>query len=154
MSREELFIGLRWLCQQLYAPENFARRVLQMVDSLRPAPGAAELCGAAPLRPIESEALLLIEQLLRRGPEERKMCAAVFRAMQAKPLTGKLVMAALYRYAQIRCMYETAGFLPATPESFPKPLNSGFLPARDDSRGAGAFARAGPPAPTIQSSMP
>jgi hypothetical protein len=122
MSREELFIGLRWLCERLYAPENFGRRVLQMVDALRPAPGVADVNGAAPLRPIESEALVLIEQVLRRGPEERKMCAAVFRAMQTKPFTGKLVMAALYRYAQIRCMYETAGFLPAMLEPNSEPL--------------------------------
>jgi radical SAM superfamily enzyme YgiQ (UPF0313 family) len=109
MSREELLEGLRWLCLEIYRPANFGRRVLQMIEALRPAPNAE--CGTpAPPRAIEREALIVMQRLMDEGDEERRMMLSVLRAMQAKPGSEKLVLAALYRYTQVRCLYASAGF--------------------------------------------
>ena len=113
MSREELFHGLRWLCSRLYAPANFGRRVIQMIEALQPPPCGSGAPGVP--RAIESEALTVIEKLTADGSEERKMVAAVLRAMRGKPFSGKLVMTALFRYAQIRCMYRQGEFIQQHP---------------------------------------
>ncbi len=113
MSRDELFEGLNWLCNRLYRPAEFAQRVLNMIDSLGPQVGPFGPDGP-PLtpqpRPIEKEAFNVVRKLIARGPEERQMWSTIWRAVEAKPETGPLVMMSLFRYAQIRCLYESGSF--------------------------------------------
>jgi hypothetical protein len=130
MTRETLFEGLRWLCAELYAPANFGRRLLRMIEMLPPAPD--EPAGApAPPRPLEAEALIIIEQLMSAGTEERRLLVSVLKAIHDKPWCGKLAMAALFRYAQVRCLYACGGFVQFESFSRPEPLTpiAPFVPA-------------------------
>ena len=111
MSREQLFAGLKWLCNELYRPANFGRRVVQMIERLGPQRGPFRRQNAALAarrrRPVELEALAMLKKLIRQGPDERKMWQAVWTAMQEKPESEPMVMEALFRYAQVRCLYAT-----------------------------------------------
>jgi radical SAM superfamily enzyme YgiQ (UPF0313 family) len=117
MKQDELLKGLRWLWRQLYHPDNFARRVLQMIDSLRPVrgPHAADLNLFGVPRPIEAEALLAIQKLREFGSSERRMITAILRAMRDKPESRRHVTDALYRYAQARCIDESGYFFELPP---------------------------------------
>jgi len=107
MTRDELMTGLRRLSRDLYTPANFGQRVLQMIDALQPAIVAREPDGAA-RRAIDSEAMLVIRAMMERGPEERRMMAAVTRRLQHKPSARRPVLQALFRYAQVRTLHESA----------------------------------------------
>ena len=111
MSREQLFAGLKWLCNELYSPANFGQRVLQMIDCMGPQRGPFKkentALAARQRRPVEIQALAMLKKLIRRGPEERKMWKVVWEGMQEKPESETMVMEALFRYAQVRCLYET-----------------------------------------------
>lgn len=102
MSRTELLQGLRWLCRELYAPENFGRRVLQMIDAFPSSPPAFESDSNAEARPIEAEAALIIRKTVAQGPDEKQMMATILRGMRAKPSARKAVMRTLLAYAQVR----------------------------------------------------
>ncbi len=114
MSSEELFTGLRWLCNQLYTPENFTARMLRMIDRLGPRRGAfAPQAGlAAPRlpRPVEQQAIKLMRKFMRSGPAERRLWTTVYEAMEAKPGSEAIAMLNLFRYAQVRCLYEVGRF--------------------------------------------
>jgi hypothetical protein len=107
MTRDELLTGLRRLCRDLYAPENFGQRVLQMIDAWPVAPVVPDP-GEPERRPIESEAMLVIRKVTARGPAEQRMMAAVARRLRDKPSARKPVLQALFRYAQVRCLQESA----------------------------------------------
>jgi Radical SAM superfamily/Domain of unknown function (DUF4070) len=111
MTREQLLAGLKWLCNRLYHPEAFTRRTLQMVERLGPARGP--FAGRKPRRsgrPVDGEALALVRKLIRSGPAERRMWAALSEAITRRPDTGAAVTNSLIRYAQVRCLYERGGF--------------------------------------------
>lgn len=111
MTRRELLDGVRWLWEELYRPENFTQRVLRMIDCLNPVTGplAADLGAIGEPRPVESEALLVIQRIRRYGPRERKMIPEILHAMQNRPHSRRQVTDALFRYAQARCVYEAGG---------------------------------------------
>lgn len=123
MKREDLTEGVRWLWRQLYHPENFARRMLRMIECIRTPRGedAVDLSAAGVLRPIESETALVIQKLRDSGGSERRMIAEVLRAMKDKPASRRYVLDMLFRYAQTRCVYETGvafDLPPQTPKAF------------------------------------
>jgi radical SAM superfamily enzyme YgiQ (UPF0313 family) len=111
MTRQELLEGLRWLCRELYRPENFTKRVLRMIDCLRSVKGpfSADLGSIGEPRAVESEALLVIQKIRSLGAEERRMIPTILHAMQEKPHSRRQVTDALYRYAQARCVYQAGG---------------------------------------------
>ena len=107
MSREELFDGLKWLGNNLYSPENFARRVLAMIERMGPQIGPFRH-GHKPskIRPVEGQAIGVIGKLLRRGPKEKRMWKEISEAMAQRPETSPMVMMSMFSYAQVRCLYE------------------------------------------------
>lgn len=107
ITRQELLQGLRWLCHELYKPANFARRVLQMIDALPSSPAIPETGSASLRRPIESETMLIIKRVTEQGAEERQMMAKIVRALQKKPSARKPALQALFRYAQVRYLYDS-----------------------------------------------
>jgi len=111
MSREELFRGLKWLGNQLYHPASFARRVISMIERMGPQRGPFRF-GYRPhkVRKVEAEALGVIRQVIRRGPEERRMWKDISEALSAKPEAGPMVMNSMFSYAQVRCLYETGSY--------------------------------------------
>lgn len=113
MTREELLEGLRWLCNNLYSPESFGRRVVQMIERLGPQRGPfreREGRTTSAMRPVESETMIFLHKLIRQGPDETEMWRAIGKAMMAKPETGRLVMMSMYSYSQVRCLYEAGQF--------------------------------------------
>ncbi len=113
MSREQLFDGLKWLGNQLYSPENFTQRVLNMIEALGPRRGAlAGKAGAVrrQMRPVDAEAVAVVMRMVQRGDEEKAMWNTVRAAVRNKPESEEPVMRALFQYAQIRCLYEAGQF--------------------------------------------
>jgi radical SAM superfamily enzyme YgiQ (UPF0313 family) len=110
MTRQELLQGLRWLGHELYKPENFGRRVLQMIDALPSSPPGSEANAASLRRPIEAEAMLVIKRVAEHGPDERQMMVALTKKMQQKPSARRPVLQALFRYAQVRYLYQSGGW--------------------------------------------
>ena len=113
MTKDELFRGLQWLCNSLYTPEAFTQRTVQMIETMGPLRGPFgpdRQTAKAALRPIEAEAITILKKLIRRSPEERKMWSDIMAAMSKKPDTGPAVMLSLFRYAQVRCLYDSGGF--------------------------------------------
>jgi hypothetical protein len=107
LSREQLLSGMRWLCRELYSAEAFGQRMLTMIERLAPHP--LDLRAAARghgLRGVEADTVLLIKTIGDLGAAERGMLRVVLRAMRARPHTAGAVMTSLFRYAQIRHLYE------------------------------------------------
>jgi radical SAM superfamily enzyme YgiQ (UPF0313 family) len=105
MSRSELLQGLQRLSRDLYTPENFGRRVLQMIDAFPSSLPAPEADSVAEGRPIEAEATLIIRRIVAHGTGEKQMMAAILRSMRTKPSARKAVMRALFAYAQVRHLH-------------------------------------------------
>jgi hypothetical protein len=61
-------------------------------------------------RPVDADVAVILKKLTRKGPGERKLWSEALAAIQAKPDTKSMVMAALTNYSQIRCMYEVGNF--------------------------------------------
>ncbi len=114
MTGPQLTEGLRWLCNTLYKPEHFTARMLRMIDCLGPRKGAfaPERLGSYKYsaRPVEKEAVSLLKRFVRKDSEMRKMWMTVYEAMEKKPGSETLVMLTLFRYAQVRCLYEVGRF--------------------------------------------
>src|SRR5262249_51626667 len=106
LSRDQLIDGMRWLCRSLYAAESFAGRMLTMIDRLAPHPLDLRASAGRALRQVESDTVFLIKKIESLGDAERRMLRTVLRAMHRKPHTAGAVMTSLYRYAQIRHLYE------------------------------------------------
>ena len=119
MTRIEMLEGLHWLWKQLYHPDNFARRVLRMIDCLGPVrgPRGAELKLARVPRAIETEAHMVIQKLRDSGSSEHRMVATIIRAMREKPNSRRQVTEALYRYAQTRCLHNSGSAFDLPPQT-------------------------------------
>ncbi len=110
LGKEELIGGLRRLCNSLYSPENFGRRVLDMIEALGPHPLLTREQAKRSSRGVDSDTLLTVRRLSRLGPAEAAMVRSVFAAMGRRPHASRAAMTALFRYAQVRRMYDTGGF--------------------------------------------
>ncbi len=112
MTREQLLDGLRWLCNRLYRPEEFGRRVVRMIEAIGPPPAWWRPAAAAgsSRRHVSSEGLAILKRLIRQGPEERAMYRRICAALEGKPQAHPQVMHALQLYAQVRCLYDVGQF--------------------------------------------
>lgn len=113
MTRDQLVDGLQWLCNGLYSPEMFGQRMLQMINGMGPQLGpfaTKERQMAQSSRVLDSESLNLLRRFIRQGPAERKMYLEVAEAMADKPESGPAAALMLFRYSQVRCLYEQGNF--------------------------------------------
>jgi hypothetical protein len=115
IDREQLLAGLRWLCHALYEPERFTHRMLNMIDRLSPHPLPLRTTTGRTLRRVEADTVILIKKIGELGRGEREMLRTVLAAMHRKPHTAGSVMTNLFRYAQIRHLYEVGGVWDAAP---------------------------------------
>ncbi|HEY2473020.1 MAG TPA: radical SAM protein [Terracidiphilus sp.] len=104
MTRSELLTGIRKLCYDLYHPENFARRVLNMIEAWPEEPSAAD-SRFAPRR-IDLESMSVVRKVMQHGKEEKEVMGDLLHAVEKKPSARRPVQRTLFRYAQVRCMYE------------------------------------------------
>ena len=59
---------------------------------------------------MDADVAVILKKLFRLGPQERQLWSTVLAAMQAKPESEPMGMAALTNYAQVRCLYEVGNF--------------------------------------------
>ena len=122
MSREQLFIGTKWLANRLYHPEAFTERVLGFLEKLQVPEHWQEnsqVLSSTQLKKSEIAAANVIYSLTRLGEQEGKMLSIIFKASKKKPEAKKLIASILFSYAQIRYMYHSMGVW----ESDPRKLN-------------------------------
>ncbi|MGB3514354.1 MAG: radical SAM protein [Microcoleaceae cyanobacterium] len=111
MSREQLFTGTKWLANRLYHPEAFTERVLGFLDKLQIPEHWQKNSHvhSTKLKKAEIDASKVIYSLTRLGEQEAKMLSTIFQALKKKPEAKMLTTAILFRYAQIRYMYQKMG---------------------------------------------
>jgi hypothetical protein len=108
MSREELLVGMRWLCNSLYDPRSFSIRLTRMIDMLAPHP--LGYFGGRKPRHVEMDGLILTKKLASLGVEENELIRTTMGTIKRRPHAARAAMTALFRYAQLRCMYKQGDF--------------------------------------------
>jgi radical SAM superfamily enzyme YgiQ (UPF0313 family) len=109
MSREDLIAGVRWLCNRLYRPAAFERRVARFID-LYEAPARGNFRQAqAPAREVDAERLALARHVTLLGPAEAAMVARLQRRLERKPAALPLVLLSLGYYMQLRHIFRISG---------------------------------------------
>ncbi len=110
MTKDELIMGLRWLANRLYHPLAFGERLLHFIEAVK-LPAQPKKVTA---RPQNRQLVMGVTQLVRRipqlGPAEAEMFSKVTKKMRQKPVAQKQVISNLFRYMQIRHMYENNHF--------------------------------------------
>ena len=112
MTGEQLYEGVKWLCNSLYRPEAFEARVTRLIETFgrryQPAHALEPQIGEA--RAINADSASLIHRMSRMGAAERKMLANILKLFPTNPAAGQHVMGTLFMYYQIRYMYEHGSF--------------------------------------------
>lgn len=113
MSSADFQTGLAWLCNRLYSPENFAKRVIRMIDCMGRQRGPlfrGKVGGLKfPTREVSLRVATLIKTFLLSGSDERAIWKDISAAVAAKPETGPAVASALFFYTQARYLFDRAG---------------------------------------------
>ena len=108
MTRNELYEGIRWLCNSIYRPEAFEERATKLIHSLgckrEPAPSRASPHNSQ--RPVDIDAIDLIRSVRRLGPAEEKMFSSLMKKLLLNRDATRHIMGDLVRYCQVRYMYE------------------------------------------------
>src|SRR4051794_8434806 len=118
MDRDALLRGTRKLAIELYRPERFEQRMLNLIDRY----GAADPeTRSRPARDASGRrrALDMIRRISARGPGEAAMAANVLRQAAQKPAVLAAVLPSLVRYEQARYVLDHAS----------TPASAGMLPA-------------------------
>ena len=112
MTSEQLYQGVKWLCNSLYRPEAFEARVMRLIETFgrRYQPAHALEPQTAELRAINADSASLIHRMSRMGAAERKMLANILKLFPTNPAASQHVMGTLFMYYQIRYMYEHGSF--------------------------------------------
>jgi hypothetical protein len=124
MSREQLFEGVKWLCNSLYRPDAFEERVAKLIATFgqRREGRVSDDEQATKLRAINANSANLIHRQSRMGAAERKMLSNILKMFPQNPAAAQHVMGALFMYFQIRYMYEHGRFWEPT-----LPVDSGAM---------------------------
>ncbi|MBK1842327.1 radical SAM protein [Azospirillum sp. YIM B02556] len=115
MSRRQLLDGLARLCDDIYSPAAYGRRIATFLTAYGgPAAGRAAAPQPVPLPPLLRGVL---KRLSGFGPAEKRMILEGLTAARWRPDAQLEVVEALARYAQIRHMLSSARSL--TPSARP-----------------------------------
>lgn len=113
MTREQLTQGIRWLSNKLYHPAAFGERVVRMIDEIGPRTalqgGAGASANPAP-RPVERDVNDIVAGIAKLGPDEHLMMERINRGLEREPDLRGTVNSFLFRYMQIRYMYEQENY--------------------------------------------
>ncbi|NDJ53423.1 MAG: radical SAM protein, partial [Chloroflexi bacterium] len=109
MTREELMEGIKWLANNIYAPQSFGDRLIRFAETFGQRVDKKTLerrrVANQELRPVDMDATKLVRRFARSGPEEAKVWAKLGKIVARKPEVGRSVMWAIAMYMQIRHMY-------------------------------------------------
>jgi radical SAM superfamily enzyme YgiQ (UPF0313 family) len=103
--------GIRWLANRLYSPAAFGERVVRFIDKLRPNRDLPRTLSFRRItrhlgRRVDRHAFAVAMSVAGLGTQEAVMTGRILKALARKPSAVGLVMPVLYRYRQIRYMYE------------------------------------------------
>lgn len=125
MTRDELFLGLRWLVNNLYHPKAFAHRAIAFMEALpRPAGHGQPSPARIPDRPIYQDYKALIESLPHAGKDEAAMVKELNAAVQRLPHAASYVPSFLLRYCQMRLLFQQGGIWEPRIAGTPCPVTS------------------------------
>ncbi len=112
LSREEMNLGVQWLCSQLYTPENYATRFLEMLDILDRSshPKASTEFLHTEENHIYKDITAVVMRVRGLGESEKKMWTAIAEKIADKGVGQELFVTLMYLYAQLRHVYEDGGF--------------------------------------------
>ncbi|MBI3768780.1 MAG: radical SAM protein [Deltaproteobacteria bacterium] len=113
ITRDELFHGMRWLCNSLYAPGEFGARVFKLLDGLRgtlPASPRSAAINARKPETLPSDLRMLVAQLGSLGAEESQMLEKILARLTEQREARYFVGAHLVQYMQVRHMYAYGRF--------------------------------------------
>jgi len=110
MTRNELFVGTRWLVNRLYHPKAFEERLLRFIDNLNLQEPIYKGKKQTINRDLAIRSVMLVRRIAQLGPEEDEMLSNLMKKANQKPGIQKYVMSNLFRYMQYRYMFEKYGF--------------------------------------------
>ncbi|HEX9725945.1 MAG TPA: DUF4070 domain-containing protein, partial [Vicinamibacteria bacterium] len=127
MTPDEFSKGIRWLANKLYHPAAFGDRIVRFIDRLSPNRDLPSSWSLAEItrhvgRRVDRHAFRLAMGVAGLGIEEAWMVGRILKELARKPSAAGAVMPCLYRYRQIRYMYEKGAVwdggtsLPSRPE--------------------------------------
>ncbi len=111
MSRRDLLDGLSRLCDDIYSPAAYSRRIVNFLAAY----GGGGAASASVPHPVPLPPLLrsVLKRLSGLGAAEKRMILGALSAAQWRPDAQAEVVEALVRYAQIRHMLSAAAGQPA-----------------------------------------
>jgi hypothetical protein len=113
MTRDELFEGVRWLCNAIYRPDAFEERVARLIATFgrrtERSTASSEAAETEP-RAVGMDSANLIQKMSRLGPAETRMFGNIMKMLRDNRAASRHVMGALVQYYQIRYMYERGSF--------------------------------------------
>ena len=109
MSQETLYAGLHWLANNLYAPDAFGERLLHLIETF------GQKSSVAPpqkrmVRDVDLNAFQVVRNIADLGEAEARMLRRVISAVAQQPAAQGVAMSMLFRYRQLRYMYERGQF--------------------------------------------
>lgn len=109
MSQETLYAGLRWLANKLYAPEAFGDRLVHLIETF-----GQKSTSMPPqkrmVRNVDLNAFQVVRKIADLGEAEARMFRRVTSTVAQKPAAQGVAMSMLFRYMQLRYMYERGQF--------------------------------------------
>jgi radical SAM superfamily enzyme YgiQ (UPF0313 family) len=109
MTRDELFHGIRWLCNSIYHPAAFEERMLKLIDtlgSIRVPAFARREPQISKVRAVVNDAAHLLQRMRHLGPAEEQMFSNVIRRLRRNREAAGEVLGCMLQYCQVRYMYE------------------------------------------------
>lgn len=109
MTRDELFQGIRWLCNSIYHPAAFEERISKLIDTLgstRVPAFARRESQSSKARAIVSDAAHLMQRMRHLGPAEEKMFSNLIKKLRRNREAAGEVLGCMLQYCQVRYMYE------------------------------------------------
>lgn len=114
MTHDELIAGTKWLVNNLYAPENYGKRLLKLIElhgsTLDHIPYKESKSSRTLNRIAILDSAKIVRQFARLGPEEAVLWQKIVIALKEKPWLSVIVMGSLTQYMQIRYMYSQGNF--------------------------------------------
>jgi hypothetical protein len=141
MTREELFEGIRWLCNSIYHPAAFEQRMLKLIDTLgstRVPLFARQETHAAKPRPVGTDGARMLQRIRHLGPDEEKMFLGIIRKLRGNRHAASEVLGCMLQYCQVRHMYERSRLWDPTLVPDADPMWHRQPPGAAERRGASA----------------
>jgi radical SAM superfamily enzyme YgiQ (UPF0313 family) len=107
LTAEHLTQGIKWLCSNLYSPQNFKARFLCMIDALdrsRHPKSNSNLLNQDKGHIYHDMSSVAIK-VRNMGPEEKQMWSEIAEAISEKGIGQDLFVTIMFLYAQLRHVY-------------------------------------------------